>query len=418
MKDRAANLQRRIESLRVRIETLSSLRTLVNLPPQHDVTKRQWTVLELELAAVQTRLLGRLKRGARTYLQQADNRSAARAFNTQLGEIELEMSRAFTFFDTYMDVLTQRHTPELGQLLAGCDALAWDGIHRDHPALAIVEPPLVYCDRGFGASTLREGVRLPGRSSNPLPLIQIPYSRLKEKYNLTSILHEVGHEAMVRLGLVATLPKLLRGALARAGAPPAIGDLFALWSSEIGPDFWTFCACGIAEAGAIREILALPPSQAFRVSWTDPHPPPYLRALLSFDWCRQVWGSGVWDDWEREWLDLYRLEDVPPATRELLKKARRYIPTVGKILLHTKVRTLNSGTLPDLFNLSAIAPSELQRFADSAKAGALNLTGLPPSAHLAVFRLLKDQGKLKEESLDSVMTQWLLKLAERKSDLH
>lgn len=418
MKDRAKNLQRRIESLRARIESLSSLRTLVNLPPQHDITKRQWSVLESELKAVEKRLSARLKRGARTYLTQAYSRPAARALNAQLGDVELEMARAFNFFDTYMDVLTQRNTPELGQMLAGCDALAWDGINKDHPALALVEPPLVYCDRGFGASTLREGVALPGRGTNPMPLIQIPYSRLKEKYNLTSVLHEVGHEAMVRLGLVKTLPETLRAALRRKGAPSAIGDLYALWSSEIGPDFWTFCGCGLAQAGAIKEILALPPAHAFRISWTDPHPPPYVRALLSFDWCRQVWGGGIWDGWEKEWLELYPLEEAPTATRDLMRRAVAYVPAVGRVLLHKKFRSLNGKAIPDLFNLPALAPSELGRVADSAKAGALNLRGLPPSAHLGVFRLMREQGKLKEEGLDSLMTHWLLQLAERRRQSH
>ena len=418
MINHARTLERRIDSLRVRIETLSSLRESVNLPTNHDITKRQWTVLDLELKAVETRLLRRLNRGARAYLAQADNRTAARALNSQLGEIELEMTRAFAFFDTYMDVLTQRHTPELGRLLAGCDVLAWDALNKKHPALSIIETPLVYCDRGFGASTLREGVRLPGRGYNPLPLIQIPYSRLKEKYNLTSILHEAGHEAMVRLGLATALPKVLRAGLSKAGAGSAVGDLFALWSSEIGPDFWTFCACGLAEAGAIKEILALPPGHAFRISWTDPHPPPYVRALLSFDWCRQVWGSGIWDRWEREWLDLYPLDEAPRATRNLIRKIMAYIPTVGRILIGKRFRSLNGKAIPELFNLSALAPSELARVADSAKAGALNLRGLPPASHLAVFRLIKERGKLKEESLDVVMTQWLLRLAERRKHLH
>lgn len=418
MVNHARTLQRRIESLRIRIEALSSLRTSVQLPPSLTITQRQWVVLEAELKAVEIRLLRRLKRGARAYLAQAHQRPAARALNAQLGEIELEMTQAFTFFDTYMDVLTQRHMPELGQLLRGCDVLAWDGIRKEHPALALVESPLVYCNRGFGASTLREGVRMPGRGYNPMPLIQIPYARLKEKYNLTSVLHEVGHEAMVRLGLVTTLPQVLKAGLANAGAPAAVQDLFTLWSSEIGPDFWTFCACGLAEAGALREILALPPSHAFRISWTDPHPPPYLRALLSFAWCRQVWGSGIWDDWEQEWLDLYPLDTAPAATRELLQRITIYVPAVGRILLRAKFRSLNGKALPELFNLSALAPSELSRRAETAKAGAVNLTGLPPAAHLAVFRLLKEQGKLKEETLDQIMTQWLVKLAERRKYLH
>ncbi|HKR00636.1 MAG TPA: hypothetical protein VJT09_08180 [Pyrinomonadaceae bacterium] len=417
MKSLSSNLQRRVEALRFRIESLSSLRKLVELPPGHDITKHQWAVIESQLKVVEARLLSRLKAGARAYLPQAHTAKAARTLSALLGSLELEMSRAFNFFDTYMDVLTQRHTPELGPLLAGCDVLAWDAINKEHPALAIVEPPLVYCDRGFGASTLREGVMLPDRTPNPMPLIQIPYSRLKEKYNLTSVLHEVGHEAMVRLGLVTTIPKAFRAALSRAGAPSTIQDLFALWSFEIGPDFWTFCGCGMAEAGAIREILALPPAHIFRISWTDPHPPPYLRALLSFDWCRQVWGSGVWDDWEEEWLRLYPLESAPLETRDIHKLARRYLDVLGRTLLRTRFSVLNGKAIPDLFDLNALAPSELRRRAATSKSGSLDLKGLPPSAQLAVFRVLRDYGKLNEEALDGVMTSWLLKLGEQRRSL-
>lgn len=411
-------LGRRIDSLRTRIEALSSLEELIKLPPKYDITKRQWKVLGAELKAVETKLLRRLKRGASVHLSKGYDRAAARALNAQLGEIELEMTKAFAFFDTFMDVLTQRHTPELGQMLAGCDALALDGISKPHPALAIVESPIVYGNRGFGAATIRENVKLPGGGYNPLPLIQIPYSRLKEKCNLTSVLHEVGHEAMVRCGLRTALPKALSAGLAKAGAPAAVRDLFALWSSEIGPDFWTFCACGLAEAGAIKEILALPSAHVFRISWNDPHPPPYVRALLSFDWCRQVWGSGIWDGWEKEWLDLYPLDDAPKTTRDLIRQIIVYIPTVSRILLRAKFRSLSGKAITDLFNLSILAPSELERRVNPSRSEVVNLRGLPPSAHLAVFRLLKERGKLTEEALDGLMTHWLLRLAEQRKHLH
>ena len=408
------SLRRRVESLRMRVENLSSLRRLVDLPPDRDITKRQWAVLESQLKVVEAGLLSRLKKAGRAYLPLVHNSRIARTLNGLLGEIELEMSRVYAFLDTYMDVLTQRHTPELGPLLGGCDVLAWDAINRDHPALAIVEPPLVYCDRGFGASTLREGVMLPSHIPNPMPLIEIPYSRLKEKYNLTSVLHEAGHEALVRLGLVSTLPKAFRYGLAKTGASATIQDFFALWSSEIGPDFWTFCSSGIAEAAGIKEILALPPHHVFRVSGTDPHPPPYLRVLLSFEWCRQAWGRGAWDNWEKEWFELYPLEGAPIEARELLKKAGTYLPLISRTLLQTRFRVLNGKTIPDLFRLSTLAPAELERVAGTARSGALNLKGISPSAQLAVFRVIRDQGKLNEEAIDRIMTEWLVKLGERR----
>lgn len=410
--ENSRSLARKIDAQRLRIETLSSLRQLVSLPPHLDISRRQWQILEAELKATETRLIRRLKRGATAYLSQPQDITAARAMNSLLGELELEMTKSFTFFDTFMDILTQRHTPELGRLLAGCDALALDSIRKPHPALAVVERPIVGCDRGFGAKTFREFVRFPGGSYNPMPLVQIPYSRFKEKYNLTSVLHEIGHEAMVRCGLKRALPKALKNGLTRAGAPRAIADLFAMWSSEIGPDLWAFCGSGLAQAGGIKEILALPPAHVFRISWNDPHHPPYVRALMCFDWCRQMWGSGIWDRWEREWRDMYPLESAPASTRPLIHKLSQFIPATTSILLRTRFRSLNGKRIPDLFDMSVLAPSELKRRVLSPD-GTIDLRGMPSSSHLAVFRLVKERGKVNEEDLDALMTQWLLRLSGR-----
>lgn len=408
------HLRRRIASLRLRIEALRALRTLVALPKAQDITARQWSVLDTQLSVAVDRLLLRLKRAADLHLPHLRDGNEAIRLNSLLGEIELDLSKAFTFFDTYTDVLTQRASPVLGALLAGCDVLAWDALKKDHPALDNVEPPLVHCDRGFGASILREGVRLPDATPNPMPLIQIPYSRLKEKYNLTSIHHEAGHQALKRTGLQTAIPKAFRAALARAGASDAVQGLFSLWSSEIGPDFWAFCCTGIAQPAATREILALPPAHVFRVSGSDPHPPPYLRVLLCFEWPRHVWGRGDWDTWEQEWQQCYPLDRAPSPTQQLLREARTYLPIVSSTLLNTKFRVLEGRTIPDLFDMTALAPWRLQAVAATAKSGYLNLKGLSPSAQLAVFRVVREKSQLTEEALNRVMSVWLRRLGQQR----
>jgi hypothetical protein len=407
MHGRAKSLHRRFDSLKQRIEELGSLRDLLRLPPEADILKRQWRVIESQLRVAEDRLLTRLKAAGRAFLPMAHEIGSARKLNASFGELELETSRAYTFFDTYMDVLTQRRAEGLGPLLRGCDVLAWDSLYRDHPALAIIEPPLVCCDRGFGASTRRESVRLPWNVPNPMPLIYIPYSRLKEKYNLTSIYHEAGHEALVRLGLVHVLPKVFRQALHRERRSAVLQDLWALWSSEIGPDFWTFCNCGLASAGAIREILALPPSEAFRVSPTDPHPPPYVRVLLSFELCRRVWGRGIWDRWQQEWVELYPLSAAPAPQKRWIVASTACVPTIARALLTTRFRTLEGKRLPDLFDMAALEPRKIADLADSiGKSPAALKLGRTP-VQLAAFRLLRERGQLTEAQLDDLMTQWL-----------
>lgn len=404
------DLTRRYASALRRIGSLTGLRQLVGLPPANDITPRQWEVIEAQLASAAERLSAKVKAAGRTYLPTAHEISSARRLNALLGELELEISEKFGFFDACMDVLTQRHAPMLGPLLAGCDAVAREAIDKAHPALHIVEPPLVYCDRGFGASTLREGVRLRHGIPNPMPLVQIPYARLVEKCTLTSILHEVGHEALVRLGLVTVLPEVLRQALARAGAPPSVCDYFPIWSSEIGPDFWTFCESGLASAAAIQEILALRPDMVLHVSGSDPHPPPYLRVLLVFECCRQAWGRGPWDDWDSRWRELYDPAGATPSAALLLKGALSYLPVVARALLTTRFRVLEGRTLPDLFDLAALAPARLAPLVD--RHDSETFRALPAGVHLAVFRLASEQGRLTGLRLDAAMTSWLIALGQ------
>ncbi|MBO9623866.1 MAG: hypothetical protein J7500_14250 [Sphingomonas sp.] len=379
------------------------------LSPEIDITERQWAVIEPQLVASSARLSARLHRAAEALLPKAGDAAPARNLNGALGQIELDMSRAFTFFDTYMDVLTQRHAPVLGAMLAGCDVLALEAMRRDHPALATIEPPLVYCERGIGAAIARESVPFPDGSMNPMPLIQIPYARLSEKYNLTSLLHEAGHQALARLQLVGALPKLVEEALQAAGASRTTSQLYAHWMSEIGPDFWAFGLTGVAEAAAVCEIFAMPSSQALRIAPGDPHPPPYLRALLCFDWCRRAWGMGPWDAWEHDWLDAYPLDAVPPETRRILIEARRCIPVVSHALFGGRFRELGGRRLLDLLDLPAVAPARLEQIAGST-VRKIALEGLTPCAQLAAFRMIRVWRKVPEQRLDRMMTEWLVKL--------
>ena len=387
------------------------------LSARNDISERQWAVIEPQLVASSVRLSGRVRRASEALLPKAGSKRAASELGHALGQIELDMARAFTFFDTYMDVLTQRHAPDLGAVLAGCDVLALEAMRRDHPALAIIEPPLVYCERGIGAAIARESVPFPDGSSNPMPLIQIPYARLSEKYNLTSLLHEAGHQALHRLQLIETLSRLIHAALAESGASKTVSQLFSLWTSEVAPDFWAFGLTGVAEAAAVSELFSMPSSYALRISPGDPHPPPYLRALLCFDWCRHAWGQGLWDEWELNWIDSYPLDAVPPETRRLLMEARRYIPVIGNVLFDSRLSVLGGRRLLDLLDLNAVSPSNLER-AVGKESKKIDLTGFTACAQLAAFRMIREWRQIPEDRLDQLMTAWLVKLGNERRRLN
>lgn len=392
------------------------MRGLTGASQKLGVTPHQWSILDTQLRSTEAELQGRLKRAARAYYQRAPNMEAARDFNRFLGGLEFGIARAYAFFDTYLDIFTQRLSTILGPVLGGCDIIAADALRKDHPALHLIEPPLVYLDRGFGASVLREGVPFPDGSPNPMPLVQIPYARLRGKYHLTSILHETGHEALVRLGIVSTVSRAFDNILARRGIPDDIRGLFGLWTREVVPDFWTFCNSGLAAAATVREILAVPRNRAFRVSPTDPHPPPYLRTLLNFEWCRQMWGQGLWDQWEREWLALYPLDDIPPGLRRILVRGKDLLPLVSRILFQSAFTELNGRRITDLFDFKILSPPRLERAASALARGEGLHDELTPSAQLSAFRLLRERYDVGEEGIDRLMTKWLRSLGGRQNN--
>jgi hypothetical protein len=181
---------------------------------------------------------------------------------------------------------------------------------------------------------------------------------------------------------------------------------------EIAPDFWGFCNCGTAQASSVMEILTLPKERVFKVSSMDPHPPPFLRVLLAFEWCRQQWGSGDWDEWEKQWLTTYPLEEASAKDRKVLVAGRRYLSTVSRALFQTRFNTLDQRTIPSLFDLDSIAPLRLERcIREAESSGILDLSGLSPCGQLALFRTLRNKSKLSEQALDRLMTTWLITLA-------
>lgn len=395
-----ATFLRRRPSLRYRIQALPRLRALVGLGSREDIRPAQWALIERQLTASAERLLARVQQ-----VEAAPDGTADRDVNAALGEIELDLSKAFTFFDTYMDVLTQRRSPELGPQLAGCDALAEDALRRDHRALRDIIRPLVYCDRGFGASFLRDGVPMPDGSANPIPLIQIPYARLREKHALTSVLHEAGHYAFNRMALHEPLANAVSAALCAAGHAPDLGELYASWMRELGPDFWTFGSAGAAHASGLRELLALPARVVLKIEPRDPHPPPFLRVLLAFAWCRRAWGAGDWDAWEADWLRTFGDGGIEMAA------GRAAIPAVTAMLFTTRFAALDGRTLPDLFDLDTLRPADLLGRMRGLNQESREFLLLRPSVQLCVFRLTHESARATPEVIDHAMTRWLMRLA-------
>lgn len=404
-----SNYLNRIESLGARIQALTKLRSLVALPPDRDLQKEQWIALESQLVSVANRLNIKLKDITDRLLADKNNPKVRKLLVEQLGDLEMDVSHNYSFFDWFMDVLTQRLSRPIGELILGCDKIAADGLRRGFLA-DITVLPIVYCDRGFGASICREGSKIIQGVANPIPLIAIPYARLVEKYNLMSIYHEVGHQALHKLNLVQPIQYLFQKKLTEAGAPPLIANLFANWSKELTPDFWAFCLTGMAQTCSLRDILAVTQEMATQISTTRPHPPAFLRFLTSVAWCRHLWGKGVWDDWEKEWLEMYPISDLDETTRNIISKAQSYLPIAAKIMIETRFTKLDNKPLTSLFDLEKLNPLRLQQLANFKVISSPDFAKNPIGVQMAAFRLLRENRNFKQSQIDNAMSEWLKNL--------
>lgn len=399
----------KIESLRFRAKLLTGLRKMVDLKPHQDISTEQWEALETQLATVSNKIQQQIRIYADRYMSERIDPKMRQTLVNRLGELEMELTEAYSFFDTFMDILTQRLSDNIGPLLRGCDAIAADALKRSFLA-DITVAPLVYCERGFGASTLRQGVNIQKGMPNPIPFIAIPYARLSEKYNLMSINHEVGHQTLVKLNMVGLWQTVFRKGLAKAGASPLMQNLYANWSRELVPDFWGFCLSGMAQTASIRDVLILPKAMMFSISTSQPHPPSYLRFLVSVEWCRQLWGQGDWDIWAKEWQSFYALEDLDEPTRAIIEEAQKWLPTVSRLLMTTKFKKLGNKPLTSLFDMSKLEPKTMKKYAHTEGVRSAEFEQLPIGVQLGIFRLMREKREIKQADMDRLMSAWLVGL--------
>jgi hypothetical protein len=403
------SLMLKLVSLRKRAQLLTKLRETLSLKPEQDISEQQWEVLHSQLSAMSNKIIADVRTAADRYISDRFNLHNGRLTANRVGELEIELTGAYGFYDTYMDILTQRLSDEIGPRLRGCDVIAATALRLGNIG-DITVAPLVYCERGFGASTLREGVSLSRGMANPIPFIAIPYSRIADKYNLISIFHEVGHQALMKLDMVGLWQAVFYDALKRAGARDAICKLYARWSKEVVPDFWAFCLSGMAQTCSIRDVLTLPYNMMFGISSVQPHPPSYLRFLFSVQCCRECWGNGDWNDWELEWTSLYPLNALHPSSRNLIAEAKKYIPTMAKAMIHTRFRKLGRKTLPSMFHMDSLAPSSLKKMCSIESIDTAQFARSSIGVQLAAFRLMREKNTITQRDIDVRMDTWLQKI--------
>jgi hypothetical protein len=199
--------------------------------------------------------------------------------------------------------------------------------------------------------------------------------------------------------------------LAKVGAPDLLRTLFINWSKELGPDFWAFCLTGMAQTASLRDILFLPQKQITCINPSQQHPPAYIRFLVSVYWCRHLWGKGDWDDWEKEWKEIYPVSSLDKITRDVVLSVERFLPLVAKIYCDTRYKKLDNKPLASLFSLEDLSPNALKAMANEKSITTTEFKLKPIGFQLAVFRLMREDRKNKQSYLDKMMREWLMSIS-------
>lgn len=385
----------RVEELRRRVEALPGevgawrTKTLQDVDTQLHAS---------QLAAIST-LMGLHVDEQRLTLQALV--PGAADFEDHAFELVGQIIRAQRVWDFFRDKLELRSSAKFKQVLWVADTVAWDCYSRamaEKPAIvdasSFREPPLTYLTAEFSPATWTRGARPNdgrnydlGTATLPIPVIMVPWDHVENVWELTSLMHEVGHDLEADLKLRIPLVTSLTDKLRAAGVPEARVARWAKWEGETFADLVALQLGGPAFAYALFHLLLLPVPTVTTLDPDDPHPNHYVRILMSAAYIRTlVPGNALLDgDADRiraSWLDIYGNNPDPK-----LAGYEADFPTVFAALMDTKFAALQQSTIRDLLPYGANSDAKIRAGATYLATGQQKPHGVRPRHWISAARL-------------------------------
>lgn len=316
-------------------------------------------------------------------LRESQHLSKSSELQTEFSILKLRFNSILDQLDIFADVLSQRGEHDVGIWLSGLDTLAEDGLSivkqfTEVPSL------MVYLDRGHGAAIRRARTRLPGGDENPVAVIQIPRERMVGSGIASSLIHEVGHQAAALLDLVASLKTLLTERKNKPGDTTA-WKYFERWISEIICDVWATGHLGITATLGLMGVVTLPRYFQFRLDLNDPHPAPYARVLLSYQFGKRIYPHSQWDSLWKMWKEFYPKQGLRSEIIAILDKIETETPSFVDLVLNHTTKEMKGKKLIELFPVSERIPENLKHIYKSWKSKRISLDGMPPTLVFAVL---------------------------------
>jgi hypothetical protein len=321
-----------------------------------------WQSVETEIGMPLRRVLGRtvddllasgrdahaLVRAARRDASQlADAAARVQLFRRRYTRVEATL-------DFFGDAVNSRTNPTLRAALQSLDRLATASMATVLTPLGKPVPPvLTYVDKGLGASILRAGIRLwaPG-SVNPVAAIKIVRHNL---YRPTSLFHETGHQVAALTGWTEALSAGLGASLAD---DPQLRAMWQPWASEIAADVFAFAHTGYAAVAALYDVVG-DVDTIHRWPLGDPHPVGWLRTLLGVAMCRNVFGPGPWDMFERAVVTAHPASRAEAATVPLLQRSQARMSAIAATCVDTAVPGFGGRPIAALVDPRRVSPTAL-----------------------------------------------------------
>ncbi|ADJ27291.1 hypothetical protein [Nitrosococcus watsonii] len=325
--------------------------------------------------------------------------------------LRLRFNAVLSQFDIFADVLTQRSEHETGIWLSGLDVVAADALAL--PDYYQAPPVICYLDRGAGAAIRRARTRLPGGGDNPVAIIRVPRERMVGIGVASSLVHEVGHQAVALLDLVKPLRLVLQGLEKGGHQKSGVWYFWERWISEVLADFWSIARVGVASTLGLIGVVSLPQAFVHRVGLDDPHPIPWLRVKLSCALGKALYPHPQWEELSKLWESFYPLVGLEEEKRWLLTLLDRSIPDFLEVLLNYRPQALGGAALPEIMEIGERQPRHLTKYYQAWRKSPAQMGKAPPSLVFAAVGQAKIEGKLgpEEESqiLAKLLTQWALR---------
>ncbi|PEN11302.1 hypothetical protein CRI94_16055 [Longibacter salinarum] len=353
-----------------------------------------------------------LRRRVEEYLRWLDSptgrRTSANRAHGRFVHLKLMFNRVLTQFDLFADVLTQRSEHDHGARLGGLDTVAARALAL--PGAPYRPPPvLCYLDRGQGAAIRRARTRLPGGGRNPVAIIRVPRERMIGSGIASSLLHEVGHQGAALLDLVSSI----RYDLNRRSRSEAIWIYWERWISEIIADLWAIAQLGVGSTLGLMGVVALPRAFVFRLGADDPHPPPWVRVLLSCEMGRQLFPDPQWDRLEASWHRYYPLREARKRERNVFAAVHRHMPTFVRALRSHRPARMKGRALETLFPVPERQPRLFRSLWPRWQGDVEQMIRHDPSLVFAVLGQAKADGRISADAegqlLARLLNYWALR---------